>query len=132
MDKSERKLEQLFGYLRQEDERRAPPFSRVWAKAGASLQKKRRRRLLVFRYAAVAAMVFIFLGSWFFYKNERPVTTLESGGAFSEWRSPTTRLLRLSTFKPPDTDVTRRRTSSISDWRSPTFSLTRPPDLDLL
>ena len=59
-DWNEQKLNQLFHDLRLEDERQAPPFTRVWTAALATMSHARRPRRVA-RFALVGGMACAFL-----------------------------------------------------------------------
>lgn len=88
-------LRRLFRALREENRRATPPFQRIWRKAVAAQERRRRPwRVPWFRVAGGVTAVGTILMVWLYLQplSEQPPTAVTMI-AFSDWRSPTTFLL---------------------------------------
>jgi len=135
-DRDDEHLRELMGELRKEDEVLAPDFSRVWRKAiSESKDREYRRRRLRTRLAAAAILLILIAGSIRFLNHDLSDQRPQGPGTITEWRSPTTRLLRFSEsgristgrFETIPAVRTHRHIRMTSRWSAMTAEYARPP-----
>ena len=109
------KIRELFQQQRREDERGVRSFAEAWSAAlsnQGSRQGKSRRGWIVWRFAAVTAVLAVLGAGWWMYS--RPSTKLRAPVEMARSDGP------VDTSFPPQAIL-------ISQWRSPTESLLHAP-----